>query len=704
MDYNIPHQKDNPYKDKVEDREPNDKLVKSKKLSILDILDSANNVATLLTEEELDNIGSKVIKELEKDEESMEEWLEYADKAIELTNIKRDPKNVPFQNASNIKYPLITTAVTQWTSRALTEFIKNGKVANTRVIGKDPAGIKYRKSARVKEYLNWQILERMPSFLDQADKLHSQLAVVGTCFTKTWYDPIIQSCRSEVMPYDSIIINSGLKALEDALRISEYRSMSTNELIEHVRHDLFLELDFNALTKDEEDHEAVLHTLIEQHRYLDLDCDGYEEPYVVIVHKSSGKVLRIAPRFRLEDVEHVNDNPSAPIRKIWPLQFYSDFHFFPNPDGHCFFSLGFGTLLLDSNESVNTILNQLINAGHLATTQGGLIGKNLRIKKEDLYVEPGEWIVAESAAGTSIKDELVPFNYKEPSQTLFQLLGMLVEAANSLTSTSEALAGTADATNVSPNTLMALIQQGLKVYSATYKRICRGKRKELQILYRLLKDHLNEAEYNSVIDPDEKELKEMYVNGELADFADGSFDVVPMMDASMSTEAESMAREQIGFQANLQFAQVGAVNPRVAARNFHMALETPNIDQLIMPEPDPNAPNPQLIQMQAQMEVQKRQLALQELEVQIKKAEVDAKIMKMKADSLKAIADAEAAEAGTQLEVYKHAFERLVKGVELDLQAKEKDVELRDKNKESFPSYDDVKNEALNRGLIKDND
>ena len=565
----------------------------------------------------------------------------------------------------------------------MAEFFKNGKVANVKVIGKDPDGLKWDKASRVREYINYHMLEKMPNWLDQSDKLHSQVAVVGTSFTKTWYDPIHEMVRSELMPYDAVIVHAGIKNLEDCHRISEYKELSENELIEYVRADLFLELEFCALTKNKEDTDAVNHLLVEQHRYLDLDKDGYEEPYIVTVHHSSGKVLRITPRFNVEDIMYINDDPTKAIRRIIPIQYYTDYHFLPNPDGRCFFSLGFGTLLLDSNESVNTILNQLINAGHLATTQGGFIGKNLRIRKEDLYVDPGEWIVAEGAGGMSIKDEIVPFNYKEPSTVLFQLLGMLIEAAQSLTSTTDALTGNAQVDNVSPQALMALIQQGLKVFSATQRRMARGKKKELKMVFSLLSRYLNPAEYEAVIDPTQEEIQQMYREGQLLDFDNTAFDVVPMVDINMSTEAEMLAREQAAMQGNQMYAQMGAINPRVAAKNFYTALEVPNIDKLIAPEPDPNQPNPQLIEMQSQLDMRAKQLELKQLELEIKQAESQAKIQKLRADSLKAIADAEAAEAGQQLEAYKQAFDRLTKSTELSLENKKLDLE--DKKATALP-------------------
>jgi chaperonin GroES len=638
-------------------------------------LAQSENIAADLGKDKLAVISNQVLHDLDEDTESMKKWLDYADQAIELTKLERQQKDYPYRHASNVKFPLISTAAIQFSSRTLPELIKNGEVVKYKIIGRDPNGFKMRKGDRLKTHLNYQILEKMPNWLDERDKLLTQLAVIGTVFVKTWFDPLLMVNRSELIPYNRIIINNSSKSLELAPRISEYVSMPPDEMIERMRYGLFREVDIKALTMDSTDPQAIYHELIEQHTRLDLDDDGYPEPYIVTVHKASGEVLRIVARY-IASEQTILYNSKRRVKRIIPMNFYTDYHFLPNPDG-TFLSLGFGTLLLDMNKSVNTILNQLIDAGSLANTQAGIIGKDLRLEKEDMYVEPGEWIFAQSATGAALKDSIVPFTYKEPSLVLFQLLGTIIESAKELTSTTEALTGMADTTNTSPNTLAGLIDQGLKVYSAIQRRISRGFKKELQKIVELNSIHLNQDEYETVIDPSLEELQEMIdpTTGRIMDYDLTQVDIVPVADGNMATETENKVRAQSEFIVGLQLAQLGAVNPRELARSQFIALQSPNIDKLVMPEPDPNAPNPEMIALQAQLDMNSKQLQLKDRELKIKEMETTAKVKEIITQAVKNIADAEAAEAGTQLSVYQHVLNQISTSIDHHMDAQ--DMKLR---------------------------
>ena len=647
-------------------------------LEMKDILKS-DNIAELLSHEELCEISDSVLKNLEEDEKSMADWLDYADKAMELTRLHREQKHMPFRNAANIKYPLITTAVVQFSSRTESELIKAGQVAKYKVIGQDPNGLKRRKGIRVRTHLNWQIMEKMPNWQTERDRLHHQLAVCGTCFVKTWYDPIEGVNRSELVPYDQLVVNNSIKNLESAPRISQYVYMSDNDLVEHMRWGLFTECDVPELQKDNEDMEAIYHEIVEQHCFYDLDKDGLAEPYIVVVHKSAQKVLRIVRRFEKQDILK---NAKGQIKKIYPSQFFTDYHFIPNMDGS-FFSMGFGTLLLDINATINTILNQLINAGHLATTQGGFIDKNLRVAKEDLEIDPGEFKYVETRDGARIADGVFMLSYKEPSQVLYSLLGTLIEGAKQLTSTTDIMTGSQDTTNTSPNTLMMLMQQGLKVYSAIQRRIFRSFKRELEKLVRLNAQHVNVEEYIRLIDPTEQEILEMFSpEGQLLDYDLVQVDIVPCVDPNESTEQESLVRAQAVLQAGVQLSQIGGVNPRQVARTYFESLEVPNIDQIVLPEPPPDQPNPAVMQMQ--MEAQKNQA---EIQLKAQKNQIDAAIAEStiklnNANAYKAAKDADVKQDKVQLDVYSTALDHDVSLRELSAKVKKDNLDANNKNLE----------------------
>lgn len=604
------------------------------------------NVAELLDEDELNKIANEVIAGFEEDERSSQEWRDNAEKALELTSLEREVKNYPMPNAANVKYPLITVAALQFTSRTLPELIKSGEVAKYKIIGNDRDGKKNRRGIRLKNHLNYQILEIMDDWMDSRDRLLMQLAVVGTVFTKTYYDPIEGVPKSLFIPYNEIIISNHISSLESADRVTHLLYLSERELIEHHRFGLFRELPEEMLETDESD-TINAQELLEVHCNLDLDDDGYPEPYVVTIHRQSQYILRIAPRFN-QDTILVNGNDE--VMKIFGKNFFSDYHFIHDPSGG-FLSFGFGTLMLDMNTTVNTILNQLIDSGRLANLQGGFIGSGLRMRAKTVDLEPGEWLTMEATDGNSLRQNIVPLQYHEPSLVLFQLLGTLIDSAKELTSTTEALTGTADTQNVSPNTLMALIQQGLKVFAAIQRRVFRGYKKEFLKIVDINKVHLDVNEYLEVIDPTIEELQEIFDgNGEFIDYKKVGVDVVPVADLHGSTEAERMARLQAEFSMGLQLAQLGGTNPQALAYNVYTGLQSENIDQLIaMPQ---QGPDKELIELQSKIDKTGKELELKDRELNAKLAEIEAKSMKMHAEAIKAIAEAEAAESGVQIQKY----------------------------------------------------
>ena len=602
---------------------------------------SSDNIAEMLSEKEKNMIANIVMTDLEEDEKSMANWLRYADQAMKLTSLHREERHIPFRHAANIKYPLITTAVVQFTSRFLPEFIKNGEIVKCRIIGNDDDNKKYRKGKRQEIYINWKLLEDSPGYLDNKERFIQQLAVVGTSFVKTFWNEIDKRVEVSCIPYDRLIVNMGIEELTKAPRISEFKYYETREIIEYIRHDLFCPVEMARLKMDRTDIDAITHELIEQHRYLDLDNDGYPEPYICTVHAASRQLLRIVARF---DKDGIEKNKKGLIKRIQPYHFYVDYHFLPSIDGS-FFGLGFGTLLLDATKTCNTILNQLINAGHLATTQGGFIGKDLKIRKEDLDVQPGEWVPVESSNGGDIKNNIVPFDYKEPSNVLFSLLQMLTQAAQNLTSTTDSLTGTADTTNTSPNTLLMLIQQGLKVYSAIQRRIMRSIDREVEKVTDLIAMNLDEDEYLKIVNPNPQDILEMYdpKSKKLLDWSADDINIVPVSDINATTEAEKLVRSSAELQVAMQIQQIapGVIDMHAIATNQFEALESSRLESLVLPKPDPNQPNPAVIDLQSKIDERGKKLMLDQQKVAIKAQEVDAKTRVSDATAMNQLVDAE---------------------------------------------------------------
>lgn len=693
---------------------------------LLDIINSDNVIDTLdLDEDKLREIAEEVLDGLEDDEESMKDWLDDANMAMELTELKRDEKNWPFKGSANIKANTISLAVTQFTSRTIPELIKNGEVVKYKIVGADLDGSKQRKGDRVKNYLNYQVLELIPNWLDERDRLLNQLAVVGTCFTKSWWDPRINEVCSEVIKYDLIKINNNSESLEKAPRITQYFYLSKREVIELMRWELWSDIDLEFLKEDGEE-DCDDYEFIEQHCWLNLlnedECD-YPQPYIVTVHKHSRTVLRIVPRF---DESGVHFNKKGRIKSIDPIHYFSDYHFMPSPRKQ-FFSIGFGTLLLDTVLMQNSLLNQMINAGTLSMTQGGFFNKDCGLRADDYIMEPGAWEPIDAPLGTKLGDAFFPISYAPPSPVTLELFNILSTGAKELTSSTEALTGMQDGTNVSPNTIYAIIQQGLKVFVAIQRRIMRGSKKELAKIVQLNAKYLTWEKYFSVIDVKQEEAQECFNvgqgnNPEFVEWKLQNVDIVPVTDLAASSEAESLSRVNAGLNMFTQVAQISpqaqeCVDVRELLRDGYKALNYQNVDAIIKP---PKQPGPDLnaIKLQSELDMNARKLDLEARDrdiemrkIYLEELRVDTERMKAKAVSIKALADAEAANKSVEVSAYKTMLDSLTKQQEIDMKKTEKgpngakygisEPTPPEPDMSHLPSKDEVMQMALARGYTQ---
>ena len=627
------------------------------KLKIEDIADEQSNLATKIDDDDLARIANDVISKFELDRESRATWEDMTEKALDLAELKHESKHTPWANASNVKYPLVATSVMQFAARQYPEIVRNGKVVKAATFGLDEAGLKEDRATRISNHMSYQLLYEMEEWEDDLDKLLNMLGTVGVAFKKTYFDPVKDRNVSELCSYDAIYIHDDVRSLEEARRITHRIPMHKNTILENARLGIFEEMEESELDTESimsEQLDAV-HEILEQHRYLDLDGDGYEEPYIVTVDNDLRKVLRIIPRFTGEDVELTEDDK---ILKINPVEYFTDFHFIRSPRGS-FYSLGFGQLLFSLNHSVNTILNQLIDAGSLSTMQGGFISKGLRLKGGQQSFRPGEYKTVQTSSLTSIRDQIYQFEHKEPSSVLFQLLGLLIEATKEVSSVNDALTGTEQAQNVPATTMLALIEQGTKVFSSIQRRLYRSLRREYNKLYRLNQLHLPDQVYFRFLDREDVIVKE--------DYEDESLDIIPVADPNMSSNTQRLKQVEALFNI---LGQPGVNNHEIMKR-YVEALDLGEAEKII-PPPDPNAPPPpEILKMQAeiqemgkQLELKAKQIESRDKDVLIRAHKAEADIAKTKAEAIKFIAEAEAAELGPQLELYKSQVEQLGKEIE----------------------------------------
>lgn len=571
----------------------------------------STNIAESLDEDKLREIGSRCKAGFEQDCESRKEWEQNIDAWTKLAIQAKEQKTYPWPNASNIKYPLLSTAAMQFAARAYPSLIpSDGQVVKSKVIGKDPTGEKQKRAEHTSIYVSYQLMTEMDNWEEDMDKLLIMLPVVGTMFKKTYWDKLTEkNCSKLVMP-KNLVVNYWARDLNHVERISEIIEMSQRLYKERVNGEIFLDTDIGSPTMPDSKEYAQApsrdattpYTFIEQHTFLDLDDDGYEEPYIVTFHKESGAVLRITARF---DELGLKIGDKGEVVRIEPIQYYTKFGFIPNPDGS-FYDIGFGVLLGPINDSVNTLINQLVDAGSLSNLQSGFIGKGLRIKMGESRFQPGEW-KAVNATADDLKKQIMPLPTKEPSAVLFQLMGALISSGKELASVAEIFVGKMPGQNTPATTTMATIEQGMKVFTAVYKRTYRSLASEYKKLYRLNEVYLNPQTYVEVLDAN--------VNPE--DFKSIGYDICPGADPSAISQTERLLKAQ----SLAELLPMGVLDPLKVVQRILEAKEIPNWQELIHQEtqqsgqpaqaPDPKA---QEMQMKMQLEQQKAEMKGQELE------------------------------------------------------------------------------------------
>ncbi len=558
----------------------------------------SKNIADGLDDQKLHTIGADALEGYLQDLESRMEWEKAMEEWTKLATQHKEEKTYPWPKASNVKYPLLTTAAMQFAARSYPSLIpSDGKVVKSTVIGKDPDGSKYAQADRVSMYMSYQLMHEMVGWEEGMDKLLIMLPVVGTIFKKTYWDSITKQVKSDVIMPKNLVVNYWAKNLKEAERVSQVIEMSPRLLKERQLAKVFLDVDLGSVPTPTKTNDRALppndkttpYTIIEQHTYLDLDDDDYPEPYIVTFHLESGKVLRIAARFDENTITH--DDEGKKVIKIEPIEYFTKFGFIPNPDGS-FYDLGFGVLLGPINEAVNSLINQLIDSGTLNNLQSGFLGKGLKVRLGETKFMPGEW-KAVNSTGSDLKQQIVPLPSKEPSAVLFQLMGSMITSGKELASVAEIFVGKMPGQNTPATTTMATIDQGMKVFTAVYKRIYRSLHEEFQKLFELNAAYLNPNTYQEVIN----------VTIGPADFAQKQYKICPGADPSAISQTEKLIKAQ-GLQEMLP---MGVLDPVKVALRMLEAQEQPNIQDLLNPQVAqtgqlPQRPDPKLQESQAKVQ------------------------------------------------------------------------------------------------------
>jgi chaperonin GroES len=597
------------------------------------------NIAEELDDSKLSEIGQRVVREYEIDKNSRSEWEAKMSKAMDLAMQVAEAKTFPWPNAANVKYPLLTTAAIQFAARAYPAIVQGADVVRGKVVGRDVDGSKLDRAERIGQHMSYQLLDEMDGWEEDTDKLLHILPIVGCCFRKTYFDPDLGRNVSEMVSAKNLVVNYNAKSFETTPRATQIFDLYPHQITERMRSGMYLDVELGLPQGNDGDEDGA-HEFLEQHRRLDLDEDGYSEPYCVTVHKDTGKVVRIYARYDADGV-HV-DNRTHKVVRVEAVNYFTKYGFIPSPDGG-FYDVGFGSLLWDINETINSTMNRLLDAGTLANTGGGLIGKGVKIKGGVLRIRPGEWVPVDNPGG-DLAANMYPLPVPQPSPVLFELLGFLTDAGREVASVKDVLSGDSMSANMPATTTMAMVEQGLTQFTAIYKRIHRSLASELKKLYRLNRLYLPPETYFRVLD-DEKAVAQ-------TDYEDESVDIKPISDPTVITDQQRLSKAQY----LMQFMGDQMVNQYELRRRVLEAARIESID-VLLPEPQPPQPDP-----------------LQEATVALTLAEADkstaqavesqAKTVKAMADAIKAIADGEAAEPGPQLAEYEMELTHLLQQVQ----------------------------------------
>ena len=638
-------------------------------LKIEDLVRSAN-IAEELDSQVLSKIAIEVINGYDIDESSRADWLEQNNNAMKVAKQVMEKKTFPWANSANVKYPLIAQAGLQFAARAYPELIKGSKVVQCKVTGADPEGLKKQRADRVSDHMSFQLIEQMSEWEEEFDKLLHALPVLGCVFRKTFYDPVLQRNRSDLcLPSDVVVNHDTTRDLDSCRRITHKITLYRNEVIERERVGLFSEDSTESLEKDTGEDKP--HEFLEQHCWMDLDGDDYDEPYVVTVSRFNQKVYRIVARYDERGVHMISEGKNeGVVERIDPIQYFTKYSFIPDFEGK-FYDYGFGRLLFAINEAVNTVTNELLDAGALANLQSGFVSKQFgKLKNDTIRLEAGEFKVLDLASH-EMKDGILPMPVREPSSALFQLLGVLLDAGKELASSSDVLAGQQNRSNVPATTTLALIEQGLKVFNGVFKRLYRSMTSEFRKLYKLNFTYLENEEYFRVLDQVQIVARDDYNLEDL--------DVVPVADPNMSTDVQQLFRAE----ALLNTMEMPGVDPWEVTHYYLKALKIPDEDLALLHPPKPEQPeepppDPKMIEVQANIEMEQQKLPVQmqkiqnEIETDRQKLPLEIEIMEMEIQKLRSEIElniAKSEQLGGQLTLERYKSEMNLTGKLLEKKA-----------------------------------
>ena len=550
-----------------------------------EMYDHNANLAEVLDDSILGSLSSDLRNKVDTDKESREDWEEAIAKGLKLLGVNYEERNEPFLGASGVHHPLLSEAVTQFQAQAYKEMLPAGGPVKTQILGASNKMLE-DQAQRVKDFMNYQLMEVMDEYDPDTDQMLFYLPLTGSTFKKVYFDSNKQRGVSKFVPAEDLIVPYAASDLNTAERVTHVIRMTENELRKSQVSGMYRDVEIQP--QDEEEDGPIRtsgnelqgihpsygddsHTLLEIHTELDLegfeDVDemgqptGIKLPYIVTIDESSGQVLSVVRNYRQAD----------PLRR--KRQYFTHFKFLP---GFGFYGFGLLHTIGGLSRAATSILRQLIDAGTLSNLPAGFKARGVRIRNDDEPLAPGEFRDID-APGGDLRNALIPLPYKEPSSTLASLLGVIVDSGRRFAQVADAKI--ADANSQAPvGTTVALIEQGSKIISSIHKRLHYGQKQEFRLLAEVFAD--NPVPYPYFVGAN--------VPAEIMqqDF-DGRVDILPVSDPSIFSMAQRLSLAQTQMQLAQQAPQLH--NQYEAYRRMYDAMDIKNIDA-ILPPPQPPQP------------------------------------------------------------------------------------------------------------------
>ena len=554
--------------------------------------DFYKNIADDLDEPTLQKLSKQLVDDYKRDRVSRKDWEESYRNGLDLLGFKYIEMTRPFKGSASVTHPLLAESVTQFQAQAYKELLPSDGPVRTKVLGVETPE-KVEQAQRVQEFMNYMLMEQMEEYTPEMDQLLFYLPLAGSAFKKVYYDETMGRAVSKFVPAEDLVVPYYATGLMDCERITHVIKMNENEILKKQKSGFYRDIELKPVQAGVSDIEKKYQELegitpsgdkqytfniLEMHIDLDLDEFMYSEsdkkvkiPYIVSIDEGSGEILSIYRNYNIED-EMKKRN-----------EYFIHFKFLP---GLGFYGFGLIHMIGGLSRTATQALRQLLDAGTLSNLPAGFKSRGIRIRDDDQPFRPGEFRDVD-APGGNIRDQFQILPFKEPSATLFQLLGFVVQAGQRFAAITEMDIGN-DSQNRAVGTTIALLERGSRVMSAIHKRCYYAMKKEFRLLAKIFSVYLPPVYPYSVYGAD-RIIK-------VQDF-DDRVDVIPVADPNVFSMAQRVTLANENLKIALSAPQLH--NIREAYRRVYESLGTKEIDNLLRPEEMPIPKDPAIENMEA---------------------------------------------------------------------------------------------------------